>query len=365
MACEVSWIVRFVCAFASLAEYIFAGVAGMLEQVFIFMTTGTVPETEPGSVVFFGEPTGGTWATVWRATWIGSGDAWLLLLTIVLIVLGAQIRAVLSIGGVGQMSTRQRNRRIGKSLILLVFWYPIAVVWLSLVDGLTRLFAPSSSGFQDMLEGMFGIGAGQIGSVVADAEAAGFFVFVAVVVTAITVFLLWALLALQSYIVVFYVWLIPVVIAFWAWNVPYLSDKAQEYAMYFIPISFIPVALGLFTRFFAVATAENFLISGGPLKILIAPIVYSVVSLIITWKLLRAGAPWAAKTITVGAGLGLAAGLSAAGAGRFAVASAASGNLSRGVTMGVLSTKGGPEATIQGEVGRRQNAKVVPGGGVK
>jgi hypothetical protein len=365
MGCDITGLFEPLCIFASLAEYIFAGIATMLEQAFIFMTTGTVPETEPGSVVFFGEPTGSTWATVWRATWIGSGDAWLLLLMIVLIVLGAQIRAVLSIGGFGQMSTRQRNRRIGKSLILLVFWYPIAVVWLSLVDGLTRLFTPSSSGFQDMLDGMFGIGAGEIGSVVADPEAAGFFVFVAVGVTAFFAFILWALLAIQSYIVVFYVWLIPVVIAFWAWNVPYLSDKAQEYAMYFIPISFIPVALGLFTRFFAVATAENFLLSGGPLKILIAPIVYSVVSLIITWKLFSAGAPWAAKTITVGAGLGLAAGLSAAGAGRFAVASAARGDLSRGITRGALSTKAGPEATIQGDVGRRQNAKVVPGGAVK
>ena len=362
MGCNF-WDFEWACLLAAFAEYTFRGIAVILEQAFIVMTTGTVPETEPGSVVFFGEPTGGTWATVWRATWIGSGDAWLLLLMIVLVVLGAQIRAVLSIGGFGQMSTRQRNRRIGKSLILLVFWYPLAVVWLSLVDGLARLFAPSTAGFQDMLDGMFGLDPAQVGASVAGTL--GFFVLAAVIVTAIFTFLLWALLALQSYIVVFYVWLIPVVIAFWAWNVPYLSDKAQEYAMYFIPISFIPVALGLFTRFFAVATAENFLLAGGPLKVWIAPIVYSVVSLIIAWKLFSSGAPWAAKTVTVGAGLGLAAGLSAAGAGRFAVASAARGDLARGITRGTLSIKAGPEATIQGDVGRRQHAKVVPGGAVK
>jgi len=350
------------CLLAGIVEAIYAGLSAGFQQVFDYMITGTMPETG-SDVVFFGKPTGSTWEVVWRATWIGSGEAWLLALSFVLIIVGAQLRAVLSIGGFGQMSKQQRNRRIGKSTLLLTAWYPIMVTWLTLVEGLARLFAPSQAGFEAMLKGMFSTSG--IGSQVRAFAAGGIFLAIGVAVIALFVIVALIFLIIVKFLIAFYAFVIPLAIAFWAWNVPYLSDKAKEYAMHFIPLSFIPAALAIFTRFFTVAVSEDFIISGGILKTIAAPIVYSVVSFVIIWKLLSAGAPWAAKAAKVGAGLALAGGLAYAGAGRYAVASAARGSLAKGATRGVLSTQYGPEATIQGDVGRRQHGKVSPGGAVK
>jgi len=351
----VSFYRRFTdCLVGNFAEWLFSPIASGFERIFRFMTTNTAPETGAGTHPFFGQPTGGTWQAVWEATWLGSGSPWMLGLAFILTFVGLYIRSTLSILGVGQMSSRERNGRLGKSVIMLAFWYPSMVLWLYIVEFLTVVFAPSQGSFNDMLTSLFTVSASEVGTAVAG-TALGFLAFVPLLIAALGIGLLLLLTAMQDLLVIFYAWLIPIAIAFWSWGMPYLSDKAKEYAMLFIPISFIPVPLALFTRIFNVAIAENFLIDLGMLRVFVAPAIYVLVALFIVWKLLSEGAPWATKAVTVGAGLALAGGLYYAGAGRFAVAAAARGDISRGVTRGVLGSKYGPESTIQGTA--KQNGK--------
>lgn len=359
------------CIISAIAEWIYGPLADGLESLFELMVTGEAPQSKPGELTFYGEPTQGTWQAVWEATWIGSGNAWMLVIGLVLVVVGAQIRSVLSIGGFGQMSKRRRNSRIGKSLILLLFWYPIATGWLHLIEFMSVLFAPTKENYSAMIDGMFRLSTTEIGrraqgsggSVdpqVGELVLSSGFLLLGLVILAIAIFLLVILLMLKDFLILFFVWTIPIAIAFWAWEVPWLSDRAQQVSMMFIPLSFIPVPLALLTRLFVIAVGEDFLGSIGPYGLIVAPIIYSVVSLAITWKLLSEGAPLAAKATKVGAGLALAGGLAGAGAGRFAVASAARGNLSKGITRGVLSTQYGPEATIQGDVGQDAKSNTKP-----
>ena len=354
------------CILGAVAEWMYGPLAGGLESLFELMVTGTAPQSKPGELTFYGEPTQGTWQAVWEATWIGSGNAWMLVIGFVLVVVGAQVRSVLSIGGFGQMSKRRRNSRIGKSLILLVFWYPLATGWLHLIEFMSVLFAPTKENYSAMIDGMFRLSTSEIGRRAqgapgtvdpqnAELVLGSVFLVVGLVILAAAIFILLILLYLKNFLILFFIWTIPIAIAFWAWEFPWLSDRAKQVSMLLIPLSFIPVPLALLTRLFVIAVGENFLRGLGPIGLTLAPIVYSVLALAITWKLFSEGAPLAAKATKVGTGLALAGGLAAAGAGRFATASAARGNLSKGVTRGILSVQAGPQATIQGNVG--QNAK--------
>lgn len=348
------------CTASSLIEAVFGPLERLFKELFELLVTGAAPQSA-GRRSLFGRPQGGTWETVWQATWLGSGEPWMLGLALTMLFVGLYIRSTLSILGVGQMSKQRRNGRLGKGILMLVFWWPAAVLWLYIIEFLSVVTAPSAGAYDAMFASLYSPSAGDI-STLALSGGVGFGALAAIPVAlaGFGVLVLYVLGEVQDLLVIMYVWFMPILIALWAWGVPFLSKKAQEYGSLFIPISFLPVPLALFTRVFVVAVSNNFVTDIQALRVIFAPLIYVTIAILIAWKFLSEGAPMATKALTVGAGLTLAGGLYKAGAGRLAVAAAARGDLSRGVTRGVLGSRHGPESTIQGTA--RQNGKTGQSG---
>lgn len=285
-------------------EWFRAGLTQGYEVVSLLLF-GTPTPTTRGALVF-GAPTNAPWPMLHDAL-VGGEVTVLALLILVIAVQGRHVIRIFNVGS--PYESRRTKRTAWTGAVLIVVWYWVAAVTLTLIEGLTLLLLPDVGLLASVMQQFVGV------SLVNAALA-----FVMAAIGGLAMWVLQAMFFIRQLLLYIYVYSMPFGIALAFANLPIISQVARSLCIRFVPLALLPLPVAvLFTGYGFLFAGESPAFAVLPtafLKLLVATSL-PLIAVWVSWKTFGYAAPAVAQvTGTVGktvVTVGAVAGMSAAG----------------------------------------------------
>jgi hypothetical protein len=282
--------------------------------------TGPSVDTSGSTLFMFAQPNGAVLTDVYKATWLGaSGTPTLMAFGLMLLYLALKMKGVNYIFGINS-TTSERNRSLFIGALLIIFWWPLGVTGIELVNGFTEALIPS----WDELAGdiadniLVGSGATILSVSVPPVLAAYFTILIGLILINGILF------TAQNIIVYIYLLIGPILVAVAYMGIPGLSPRAMGALKSYPLVVSLPLIPAIIARVFYVLFVDNTL---GTILSPVIPIVFFFLTAYLSWRWLKSSGfagELATKGIKTGGGI-LAAGATL-GAGASAVTAAGVGS---------------------------------------
>lgn len=298
------------------------GQAGWQQLYEDWIFAPTAPSASNG-LLLWSKPQSDPWVRLWEATWLGSGESVLLGLAILTLLLGYKVRKEGDIFGFTTTGGGQRmpepSVKLGFMGILLA--YPLSTLALRLANATAQLLFPGGR-FPELMAAIFGKTVYESVNVLdlfASLEA-----LVAVTVIGLG-FITWKILLwAREFLVFVYIFLFPLILAGRYTGLPVIARFCQRLIRNYIKLLLIPFVPAVLAQVYLLVFGTSAAVS------LIAPTVFMILLVWLTWTLFSSGAPVTATFMKGAVSGGLAAGVVAAGGSGFAASSMVRGRWASG-----------------------------------
>lgn len=253
---------------------------------------------------------GGDWGTIHDAVTPGP-EATILVAGIVVLFVSVQVQHVTRIFNYSNVYREKRTKRSAYAAILFILlWYYIGVFMLFFVDGLTTGLAPkfgfisdpaAVSGSQTILEwvdlNVVASAGPDSGDIVRDPGAASgkdlyrypVFALPAYLIAALSAWAVQAVFTLRWVLIYIYMYMMPLGIALWFGNIPYVSSVAERFSKHFFTWALLPLPVALAIRGYKLI--YEFTLSFGDTGKFMLGIIFPVLLLVVTVKTFQYAQP--------------------------------------------------------------------------
>lgn len=297
------------------------------------------------------QPTAQPWLQIWEATWVGAGTPEMLAVSLAVLVLGVKVRSLAMALGVGDaVRARAANRNVRTGFFLVVFWYPLALLYLFGVNSLLYWVYPPDPVATFMAFFFAPLAQVQFISTAVNAAIGVLGVGALLLITFI--------LVVRTVLMWVYLWCMPLLFAVYYSELPYLDEIARRLGFRFLPLSLIPLVPAVFLRITTRVFTSEAMVPGLPASVTAA--MFLLMAAFGSWKLFRISAPQVEKGLKIGAGVTAGAALTAMGSpyagamatgGRIVPAAALASRSFEGSGGGANGGGGGGEPGVRGRTG--------------
>lgn len=250
-----------------------------------------------------GRPKGANWQTIHEAVTPGP-EATVLVTGLVILFVAVQVQQVTRIFNYSNVYREKRTRRSAYAAgLFIVLWYYVGVFVLFFVDGLTTGLAPSylfisdpskvsaSESIVGWIDLNIAASAGpNSGDIIRDPGSASgkalyrypVFAFPAYMVAALSAWAVQAIFTLRWVLIYIYMYMMPLGIALWFGNIPYISSVAERFSKHFFTWALLPLPVALAIRGYKLI--YEFSLPFGDTGRFMLGIIFPVLLLVVTWK---------------------------------------------------------------------------------
>lgn len=291
-----------------------------------------------GEFFMLSEPERGTvFHEIWKATWVGSQDSYMLVAGIVVLLLGYYLSCNIAFlqmfrsAQSARVQQKQSKSQLRLGLFLVCLSYPIGVSSIGIANGFATWLMPTSEEWGHLVTHLF---VGAMETFVASAFT--FWAVIPLFLYALGLVVFRLLFLAQDIMLQIYLYGMPLGFGLMYSGIPIVDEIAKKIMRRFVSLVLMPIPTVIIAKVYAILFVGS---AGGAIAgstLMILPTIFVWISIIVSWKLFTKAAPIASKAITAGVGLAAAGATIGVGGSGIAAAHAFRGNF---VRAGIYTTQ--------------------------